>query len=59
MKLLKTIVVLASLGSTALGHQGCDIDTALDTLLGEATVAHISDAVLRSLQHDIKNIIND
>ncbi|KAJ2746090.1 hypothetical protein GGI20_001642 [Coemansia sp. BCRC 34301] len=59
MKLPTAIVVLASLGFTAFGHQGCDIDTALSTLLGEATVSHISEAILHSLQHEIKNAIQD
>ncbi|KAJ2031319.1 hypothetical protein H4S03_006681 [Coemansia sp. S3946] len=59
MKLSKTIIALASLGLTTFAHQGCDIDTAINTLLSEATIGHISEAILRSLQHDVKNAIQD
>ncbi|KAJ2822171.1 hypothetical protein GGI24_004021, partial [Coemansia furcata] len=57
--LFKTIMAMASLGVTVFAHQGCDIDTAIKTLLDEATVGHISEAILRSLQHDVKNAIQD
>ncbi|KAJ2463076.1 hypothetical protein GGI02_005318, partial [Coemansia sp. RSA 2322] len=59
MRFLKTAVVFAGLGFAALAHQGCDIDTAIATLIDEASIGHISEAILRTLQHDIKNAIQD
>ncbi|KAJ2024994.1 hypothetical protein GGI06_000760 [Coemansia sp. S85] len=35
------------------------MDTAKDSLVGETKVGYISEAVLRGLQHDIKNVLQD
>ncbi|KAJ2030218.1 hypothetical protein IWW57_001295 [Coemansia sp. S610] len=59
MRLSKIISVVASLGLTAFAYQGRDMDTAKDSLVGETKVGYISEAVLRGLQHDIKNVLQD
>ncbi|KAJ2687227.1 hypothetical protein IWW39_003088 [Coemansia spiralis] len=51
--------VVASLGLTAFAYQGRDMDTAKDSLVGETEVGYISKTVLRGLQHDIKNVLQD
>ncbi|KAJ2392981.1 hypothetical protein GGI05_002540 [Coemansia sp. RSA 2603] len=59
MKVFKTSIVLAALGATSLAHQGCNVDAALDTLLGEVTVQHVSEALLLGLQRNIKSALKD
>ncbi|KAJ2637365.1 hypothetical protein GGF40_002398 [Coemansia sp. RSA 1286] len=60
MKLFKNSLVLLFLGSpTVLAHQGCNVDAAFDTLLGQVTVEHVSNALLINLQRSIKSAIKD
>ncbi|KAJ1823725.1 hypothetical protein LPJ60_001332 [Coemansia sp. RSA 2675] len=59
LSLSKIISVVASLGLTAFAYQGRDMDTAKDSLVEETEVGYIPEAVLRGLQHDIKNVLQD
>ncbi|KAJ1648220.1 hypothetical protein LPJ64_000481 [Coemansia asiatica] len=53
-------LVLFFLGSsTVLAHQGCNVDAAFDTLLGEVTIEHVSNALLLNLQRSIKSVLKD
>ncbi|KAJ2772761.1 hypothetical protein IWQ56_001245 [Coemansia nantahalensis] len=43
----------------AHAHQGCNVETAVKTLLGKATIDHVSEALLQNIQRDVGRAIND
>ncbi|KAJ2431583.1 hypothetical protein IWW41_002861 [Coemansia sp. RSA 2522] len=49
---------MIGLSTVAHGHQGCSVEAAFDKLLGEATIEHVSEALLLSLQHDVKTALH-
>ncbi|KAJ1717943.1 hypothetical protein LPJ61_007022 [Coemansia biformis] len=57
MRLSRALVLLGVGPLVVRAHQGCNVETALNTLLGQATVGHVSEALLRSLQQDVKGAI--
>ncbi|KAJ2719881.1 hypothetical protein GGI07_004957 [Coemansia sp. Benny D115] len=59
MKITKIALTLFTFGGYSLAHQGCNVDAAFDTLLGEATIQHVSESVLQGLQRNIKTVLHD
>ncbi|KAJ2882991.1 hypothetical protein FB639_002271 [Coemansia asiatica] len=55
----QSLVLLFLGSSTVLAHQGCNVDAAFDTLLGEVTIEHVSNALLLNLQRSIKSVLKD
>ncbi|KAJ2715207.1 hypothetical protein H4S00_004916, partial [Coemansia sp. D1744] len=49
---------MIGLSTVAHGNQGCSVEAAFDKLLGEATIEHVSEALLLSLQHDVKTALH-
>ncbi|KAJ2780767.1 hypothetical protein H4R18_003279 [Coemansia javaensis] len=59
MRFPTVALALASLGPlVARGHQGCNVEAALNTLMGKATVDHVSEALLQGMQRDVKGAID-
>ncbi|KAI8323616.1 hypothetical protein GQ54DRAFT_309968 [Martensiomyces pterosporus] len=58
MNAAKYAALFLGIGTLASAHQGCNVDKALDTLLGEVGIEQISEVLLHTIQRDIDVAIN-